>query len=471
MYNNTANPDRLTNFNGKSISYNALGYPTYYDSKTWKWENGKLVRIHKGSANQPGAKYEDCTFTYDGYGRRTRKHYIYDPNPAVAGDGNYYYTTNYTYDESGRLIREHITEYRDTGTTTTREFIYLYDESGIIGTMYGTNGSAPQAYYYRRNLQGDVVAIYDQYGSRKVEYAYDAFGNCTILYTGNAGLAESNPIRYRGYYYDREINLYYLNARYYNPQWRRFISPDDTGYLDPETPNGLNLYAYCNNDPVNYADPSGHMAFWLAAGLFVAGLGLIAGGAYAGISSYESGDRGWNLVGDIALGGLIGGIAGFAIGASLGAGASGLLTGSFVSSVRLVKAGAIMTYQMAKVGGTIAAWYMMADNWANSLHHTTHIFWSGGDLSKNGGKYLSSYVNGITLDMTKLGQYLEKRNVPYEAWIIASQNFANQVPYGGTVFSFQNMAIVNPTSIWALYEYPILNSNCINVIYVNLGGL
>ena len=72
-------------------------------------------------------------------------------------------------------------------------------------------------------------------------------------------MTQRNPIRYRGYYYDRETGLYYLNARYYNPQWRRFISPDDTAYLNPETPNGLNLYAYCNNDPVNYADPSGNI--------------------------------------------------------------------------------------------------------------------------------------------------------------------------------------------------------------------
>ena len=78
-------------------------------------------------------------------------------------------------------------------------------------------------------------------------------------------MAKSNPIRYRGYYYDRETDLYYLNARYYNPQWRRFISPDDTGYLDPESPNGLNLYCYCNNDPVNYCDPSGHSALSISA--------------------------------------------------------------------------------------------------------------------------------------------------------------------------------------------------------------
>ena len=79
-----------------------------------------------------------------------------------------------------------------------------------------------------------------------------------MIYAGNPEFAKSNPIRYRGYYYDTETKLYYLNARYYSPEWRRFISPDAAEYIDPETPNGLNLYCYCNNDPVNYADPSGH---------------------------------------------------------------------------------------------------------------------------------------------------------------------------------------------------------------------
>ena len=142
--------------------------------------------------------------------------------------------------------------------TKIKEFVYLYDESGIIGVMYSYNGSTPQPYYYHRNLQGDVIAIYDANGEKQAEYAYDAWGNCEIVYGQNDELAEANPIRYRGYYYDIETKLYYLNARYYSPEWRRFISPDAAEYIDPETPNGLNLYAYCNNDPVNLVDPSGH---------------------------------------------------------------------------------------------------------------------------------------------------------------------------------------------------------------------
>ena len=248
----TTYPDRLKNFNGKGIVYNTLHCPTNYDGKSWTWTKGKLTRVRRGSANQPGSEYKDCTFTYDGYGRRINKQYIYDPNPAVAGDGNYYYDINYSYDESGRLIREFCTTHYDDGTDSTREFIFLYDESGIIGTMYSLNGATAQPYYYRRNLQGDVIAIYDKYGSRKAEYAYDAFGNCTVKYTGMSDLANSNPIRYRGYYYDRETGLYYLNSRYYNPEWRRFISPAKTEALTANAVNGLNLYIYANNNPILY---------------------------------------------------------------------------------------------------------------------------------------------------------------------------------------------------------------------------
>ena len=103
-----------------------------------------------------------------------------------------------------------------------------------------------------------------------VKYAYDAYGNCKVVSGADSEIATLNPFRYRGYYLDRETGLYYLNARYYTPQWRRFISPDDTAYLDPETPNGLNLYAYCNNDPVNYCDPSGHFWDYVFDAVFIA---------------------------------------------------------------------------------------------------------------------------------------------------------------------------------------------------------
>ena len=121
------------------------------------------------------------------------------------------------------------------------------------------------------------------------------------------------------YYYDNDTGLYYLNARYYSPEWRRFISPDDTAYLAPDSVNGLNLYCYCNNDPVNYADPSGHSAV-LTATLMLMGIGIATGLGYAAYTDYTddntiNGSIGWqSYVGYSLLGGAIGAGIGLGIG-------------------------------------------------------------------------------------------------------------------------------------------------------------
>ena len=100
-------------------------------------------------------------------------------------------------------------------------------------------------------------------GNIVVKYTYDAWGNHKVL---NASGVENtsvyfigniNPIRYRGYYYDVETGLYYLQSRYYDPQTGRFINIDDISYLDPENINGLNLFAYCSDNPVMRVDPNG----------------------------------------------------------------------------------------------------------------------------------------------------------------------------------------------------------------------
>ncbi len=146
--------------------------------------------------------------------------------------------------------------------------------------MVHTEGSTSNTYYFRRNLQGDVTAIYNTSGVKVAEYAYDAWGNCTIVHN-TAAIAVRNPIRYRGYYFDSDTGLYYLNARYYSPKWRRFISPDSTDYLDPESVNGLNLYCYCNNDPVNYVDPSGHALVSLLVAMGIGfGIGAFVGAGF-----------------------------------------------------------------------------------------------------------------------------------------------------------------------------------------------
>ena len=272
-YTDTAHPDRLTSYNNKAITYNANGGVASYNGWNYNWNNrGKLASITTTSnarALKPIlSSSKTYSFTYNALGQRTTSNYTYfwvdnGLTPIVQGEVTNYSKTFY-YDHSGRLISETISKTLHGVGNESESIVFLYDESSIIG-MVRTASGVTNAYYFQRNLLGDVIAIYDTNGTKIVEYAYDAWGNCTIKgTTTNYVVAHANPIRYRGYYYDENTKLYYLNARYYSPEFRRFISPDDTYYLDPENVNGLNLYCYCNNDPVNFVDPSGRSwkSFW-----------------------------------------------------------------------------------------------------------------------------------------------------------------------------------------------------------------
>ncbi len=138
-------------------------------------------------------------------------------------------------------------EYNDGDT-----IYYTYD---VDGTLTSMNYNRTE-YYYVTNMQGDVIKLIDVNGLVKAEYKYDAWGN-VIYKTGS--LADIKPYRYRGYRYDEELGLYYLQSRYYNPETHRFISAD--GLLG-EQGNilGHNMYAYCQNNPVMYIDPNGEWA-------------------------------------------------------------------------------------------------------------------------------------------------------------------------------------------------------------------
>ena len=136
-------------------------------------------------------------------------------------------------------------------------------------------------YFYVFNAQNDITHLVDDTGNVVASYLYDAWGNHQVFdangveNTNADFIGNINPIRYRGYYFDVETNLYYLNSRYYDPEVGRFISLDAVDYLAPDSIHGLNLFAYCFNNPIMYADPSGHMPEWLkwvVGGLAIAGL-------------------------------------------------------------------------------------------------------------------------------------------------------------------------------------------------------
>lgn len=222
-YGNDNWKDQLTAFDGKAITYDANGNPLTYDGYSYTWQRGTQLATITGNG-------KNISYAYDSQGNRVQK--------TVNG-----VTTNYLY--SGSLLM------RQTDGTNTIDF--QYDASGdMVGFIH--NGTP---YYYLRNLLNDISGIVDSNGNIVAKYRYDAYGN--IIYS-IGDMADINPIRYRGYYYDTETNWYYLQSRYYNPEWCRFISPDCL-FIAGDALTGSNMYAYCNNDPVSNIDPSGMYSF------------------------------------------------------------------------------------------------------------------------------------------------------------------------------------------------------------------
>ena len=169
--------DKLTSYGGQSITYDAQGNPTSYLGHTLTWEKGRQLKSFDGN-----------TYTYNANGIRTSK--------TVGG-----VTHNYTLDGT-KILRE------NWGSNT---LIPLYDnEDSVCGILYN---NVP--YYFIKNLQGDVIAIVDKDAQTVARYSYDAWGVCTVTHD-SVGIATINPFRYRGYYYDEEIGLYYLQSRYYD---------------------------------------------------------------------------------------------------------------------------------------------------------------------------------------------------------------------------------------------------------------
>ena len=237
-YGNSAWRDLLTAYNGGSITYSG-GNPTkYYDGSTFTWTQGRRLATAKvGSTN--------ISYTYDIAGVRSSK---------TVGSTKYDFTTL-----SGLVTRQ-------TGGGKTIDFVY--DENNQPLAMKYNN----TLYYYVLNAQGDVVRIVNSSRNTVASYTYDPWGK---IISSSGTLADINPLRYRGYYYDSETGFYYLQSRYYDPEIGRFINADSYASTDATGLLSTNMFAYCENDPVNKSDPTGEVAPILIA---------MAGGAMVGLA-------------------------------------------------------------------------------------------------------------------------------------------------------------------------------------------
>ena len=249
-----------------------------------------------------------------------------------------------------------------------------------------------------------------------VEYKYDAWGNheAEVASETYVALAEINPFRYRGYYYDSETGLYYLQTRYYDPEVVRFISRDSIEYADPEIICGLNLYAYCGNNPVMNVDPTGTL-FWFFLGAIL--IGALIGGTINGVSAYNEGQRGWGLFGAIAGGAIMGGAMGgiLALGgvaglASIGLMSFGMTTGTaFGVSLGVGVAAGMVSYSLENGLRTDREWTLrgMFISGAAGLVKGATTFWIG-SLGGKAGAFDKLVLKNI------LGDELVKEGISYE---------------------------------------------------------
>ena len=186
-----------------------------------------------------------------------------------------------------RLLRETITTTAANGTVTTKVLDFAYDAQGTPYSLTCTNGTAtPETYYYITNLQGNVTYLINGSGTTVARYSYDPYGQIQLSF---GSMAEINPLRYRGYYYDSDTEFYYLQSRYYDADICRFINADAYTVSSREF-TGYNMFAYCGNNPVSRTDSGGDSWWgWVAAVAVVAACAVAvvatAGGAAAAVTA------------------------------------------------------------------------------------------------------------------------------------------------------------------------------------------
>lgn len=229
-YSNSNWKDQLTCYNGESIEYDALGNPIKYRGNNLKWSHVRQLD-----------KFNNIEFKYGANGVRTTK---------IANG----IITKYYFDGTKLLAQNN-----------GNWLIFFYGSEGVWGFKYNSFN-----YYYKKNIFGDIIAILDQNGLEIAKYSYDAGGNhkifalinnqfvdisleqsCSNGEPSSKLIAQLNPFRYRGYYYDIETGLYYTNCRYYDPETCRFINADVISILNnSKNLNELNCYAYFGKNPI-----------------------------------------------------------------------------------------------------------------------------------------------------------------------------------------------------------------------------
>ena len=270
-YGNTDWLDLLTKYNGQQITYDTIGNPlTYNNGTAWTFTWQGAHDLATATTND-----KQIEFHYDMDGVRDSK--------TVNGVKHEYIT------QGGNVTLERWND----GEAKSLEFIY--DNGGAPYSVIYTHGGTSETYYYVLNQQGDVIRIVNGSGATVAEYTYNGWGEILSVNNKIGTFGTLNPIRYRGYYYDTELNMYYLQSRYYDPVVKRMLCADDENIVDDADLNDNNLFSYCDNNPSNRKDEEGDV--WQLA---LAGGGTAStGAAITAIGSITP--AGWVVLGVVAV--------------------------------------------------------------------------------------------------------------------------------------------------------------------------
>ena len=283
-YTNPSWPDLLTSVTSGSTTKDILyegqsqtsdlqssGNPvTYYNGRdyTFTWTKGRQL----ASATVDG---KQVSYTYDMSGVRSSKQVYTTSNQR---------TTTYTYTTlSGKVMRQQWETRNSDGSIreAMQSLEFVYDDGNQPFAMIYNDGSTSTLYYYVLNAQGDVIALLNANGTLAASYNYGAWGNYSVhgadgkKTTDPTFIGHINPLRYRGYYYDRETRLYYLQSWYYDFANCRFINADTFATTDANGFLSANMFAYCENNPIMRVDADGEIWNVIAGAVIGAGLEVL----------------------------------------------------------------------------------------------------------------------------------------------------------------------------------------------------
>ena len=276
---------------------------------------------------------------------------------------DYYYV-------GGKLMVEHCPSYT---------LFYSYDANGNLYAIKKQFSNSSYEYYYAVcNSRGDVLALYNEGGNLECKYHYDSWGKLISVadHNGNSITAKNhiaiqNSIRYRGYVYDTETGLYYLNSRYYDPETCRFINADNQIALGYDL-SGVNLYAYCGSNPISRIDPTGEKWWHWAIGAAIIGACAVATVVTAG--------------GFVAAAGAV---------AAVGSGVAAATTASTVAAGAFIGSATVYGIAVVSAASTSSTPQDFADkgNWG------TVAATAGGAVIGGGSAYISTKESSSALNI------------------------------------------------------------------------